>query len=162
IRLVSVERGYDPRDFALVAFGGAGPLHGADLAALLAMRTVVVPRHPGVLSTFGLLGTQVRNDYDRTLLQKPPDYDLGAVAAVYVRRLPLPRLGRARVARTRPSRRRVFSACTGWRDCPCVDRETLGAGAVVIGPAVVEQLDSTTVVAPGQRAMVDGVGNLVL
>ena len=47
IRLVSVERGYDPRDFALVPFGGAGPLHGADLAALLGMRTIVVPRHPG-------------------------------------------------------------------------------------------------------------------
>src|SRR5439155_6996638 len=62
LRLVSVERGYDPRDFVLVPFGGAGPLHGADLAALLAMRTVVVPRHPGVLSTLGLLGTEVRND----------------------------------------------------------------------------------------------------
>ena len=83
IRLVSVERGHDPRDFALVPFGGAGPLHGADLAALLAMRTVVVPRHPGVLSTFGLLGTEVRNDYARTTLQKPPDYDLAAVASVY-------------------------------------------------------------------------------
>jgi N-methylhydantoinase A len=84
IRLVSVERGHDPRDFVLVPFGGAGPLHGADLAALLAMRTVVVPRHPGVLSTFGLLGTEVRNDYARTTLQKPPDYDLAAIASVYV------------------------------------------------------------------------------
>ena len=74
LRLVSVERGYDPRDFVLVPFGGAGPLHGADLATLLGMRTVVVPRHPGVLSTFGLLGTEVRNDYARTSLQKPPDY----------------------------------------------------------------------------------------
>ena len=83
LRLVSVERGYDPRDFALVPFGGAGPLHGADLAALLGMRTIVVPRHPGVLSTFGLLGTEVRNDYARTSLQKPPDYDLAAVGAVY-------------------------------------------------------------------------------
>src|SRR5437879_5107574 len=83
LRLVSVERGYDPRDFVLVPFGGAGPLHGADLAALLAMRTVVVPRHPGVLSTLGLLGTEVRNDYARTHLEKPPDYDLGAIAAVY-------------------------------------------------------------------------------
>src|SRR5947207_6485965 len=72
LRLVSVERGYDPRDFVLVPFGGAGPLHGADLAALLAMRTVVVPRHPGVLSTLGLLGTEVRNDYARTHLEKPP------------------------------------------------------------------------------------------
>jgi N-methylhydantoinase A len=247
IRLVSVERGYDPRDFALVPFGGAGPLHGADLAALLSMRTVVVPRHPGVLSTFGLLGTEVRNDYARTTLQKPPDYDLDAVAAVYaelearaaawlaaegvatagrrltrladlryrhqgfeitvpwperalavgallarfheqhrrlytyalldapveivtlrvaaagrVRRFTLPPLGRRRAARPRPSRRRVFFAGAGWRDCPCLDRESLAAGSVVRGPAVVEQLDSTTVIPPGQRATVDGVGNLVL
>jgi N-methylhydantoinase A len=83
IQLVSTERGRDPRDYVLVPFGGAGPLHGVDLAALLGMRTVVVPRHPGVLSTFGLLGTEVRNDYARTSLQKPPDYDLSAVAAVY-------------------------------------------------------------------------------
>src|SRR5512139_799766 len=83
LRIVSVERGHDPRDFTLVPFGGAGPLHGADLAALLGMRTIVVPRHPGVLSTFGLLGTEVRNDYARTSLQKPPDYDLAAVGAVY-------------------------------------------------------------------------------
>ena len=83
IRLVSVERGHDPRRFALVPFGGAGPLHGAELARLLGMPTVVVPRHPGVLSTFGLLGTEVRNDYARTSLQKPPDYDRAAIAAVY-------------------------------------------------------------------------------
>ncbi|HMH51438.1 MAG TPA: hydantoinase/oxoprolinase family protein [Candidatus Acidoferrum sp.] len=83
IRLVSVERGHDPREFALVPFGGAGPLHGAELARLLGMRTVVVPRHPGVLSTFGLLGTEVRNDYARTSLQKPPDYDRAAIAAIY-------------------------------------------------------------------------------
>jgi N-methylhydantoinase A len=83
IRLVSVERGHDPRELALVPFGGAGPLHGAELARLLGMRTVVIPRHPGVLSTFGLLGTEVRNDYARTSLQKPPDYDRAAIAAVY-------------------------------------------------------------------------------
>jgi N-methylhydantoinase A len=247
LRLVSVERGYDPRDFVLVPFGGAGPLHGVDLAALLGMRTVVVPRHPGVLSTFGLLGTEVRNDYARTSLQKPPDYDLDAVAAVNaelesqasawlaaegvapgarrltrladlryrhqgfeltvpwperdlgvaplvarfherhrqlytyaladapveivtlrvaaagrVRRFTLPSLERRAAARTRPPRRRVHFAGAGWTACPCVDRERLGAGAVVAGPAIVEQLDTTTVVPPGHRATVDGVGNLVI
>jgi N-methylhydantoinase A len=247
LRLVSVERGYDPRDFVLVPFGGAGPLHGADLAALLAMRTVVVPRHPGVLSTFGLLGTEVRNDYARTSLQKPPDYDLGAVAAVYadlegqarewlaaegvqpaarrltrladlryrhqgfeltvpwperdlavdalvarfherhrqlytyaladapveivtlrvaaagrVRRFTLPSLDRRGTSRTRHPRRRVYFAGVGWKACPCIDRERLGVDAVVTGPAIVEQLDTTTVVPPGHRATVDRVGNLVI
>jgi N-methylhydantoinase A len=247
LRLVSVERGYDPRDFALIPFGGAGPLHGADLAALLGMRTIVVPRHPGVLSTFGLLGTEVRNDYARTSLQKPPDYDLGAVGTVYaeleaqaaawlaaegvppaarrisrladlryrhqgfeltipwperdlavgpllarfherhrqlytyaldeapveivtlrvaaagrVRRFRLPSLERRRATRGRPAGRRVFFAGTGWRPCPCLEREHLGAGAVVVGPAIVEQLDATTVVPPGQRATVDRAGNLVI
>jgi N-methylhydantoinase A len=247
LRLVSVERGYDPRDFALVPFGGAGPLHGSDLAALLGMRTIVVPRHPGVLSTFGLLGTEVRNDYARTSLQKPPDYDLAALGAVYaeleghaqawlaaegvppaarrvtrladlryrhqgfeltvpwperglaiesllarfherhrllytyalpeapveivtlrvaaarrVRRFRLPSLERRGPARGRPSRRRVFFAGTGWKTCPCLERDQLGAGAVVTGPAIVEQLDATTVIPPGQRAMVDRAGNLVI
>lgn len=247
LRLVSVERGYDPRDFVLVPFGGAGPLHGADLAALLGMRTIVVPRHPGVLSTFGLLGTEVLNDYARTSLQKPPDYDLAAVAAVYadlegqaqawlaaegvapsarrltrladlryrhqgfeitvswperdlavdplvarfharhhqlytyalaeapveivtlrvaaagrVRGFTLPSLARRGARPTRPPRRRVHFAGMGWKACPCLDRERLGVGAVVTGPAIVEQLDTTTVVPPGHRARVDRVGNLVI
>jgi N-methylhydantoinase A len=247
LRLVSVERGYDPRDFVLVPFGGAGPLHATDLAALLGMRTIVVPRHPGVLSTFGLLGSEVRNDYARTILQKPPDYDRDAIAAVYadlegqaqawlaaegvepagrrvtrradlryrhqgfeltvpwperdlavdalvarfherhrqlytyalpeaqveivtlrvaaagrVRRFALPPLDRRGRARTPPSRRRVYFAGAGWKTCPCLDRGGLGVGAVVTGPAIVEQLDATTVVPPGQRATVDRAGNLVI
>jgi N-methylhydantoinase A len=210
------------------------------------MRTVVVPRHPGVLSTFGLLGTEVRNDYARTSLQKPPDYDLGAVASVYrelegqaeawlaaegvapgarrltrhadvryrhqgfeltvpwpdrdlsvgalvgrfherhrrlytyalpdaaveivtlrviasgrVQRFTLPPLGRA-PAGARTGRRPVYFPGAGWRDCPCLPREALAVGAVVRGPAVVEQLDATTVVPPGQRATVDRVGTLVV
>jgi N-methylhydantoinase A len=247
LRLVSVERGYDPRDFVLVPFGGAGPLHGADLAALLAMPTIVVPRHPGVLSTFGLLGTEVRNDYARTNLQKPPDYDLGAVAAVYaalegqaqawlaaegvpaagrrvtrladlryrhqgfeltvpwpereleiapllarfherhrrlytyalaeapveivtlrvaaagrVRRFSIPSLDRRGSTRGRAAQRRVYFAGAGWKACPCIERDRLGVGAVVAGPAIVEQLDATTVVPPGHRATVDRAGNLVI
>src|SRR5437763_1974743 len=234
-------------DIHTIGPGGAGPLHGAELAALLAMRTVVVPRHPGVLSTFGLLGTEVRNDYARTSLQKPPDYDLGAVGAVYaalegqarawlaaegvepaghrltrladlryrhqgfeltvpwpepdlsvdalvarfherhrqlytyaladapveivtlrvaaagrVRRFTLPSLDRRGAAAAQHSRRRVYFAGVGWKACPCIDRERLGVGAVVTGPAIVEQLDTTTVVPPGHRATVDRVGNLVI
>jgi N-methylhydantoinase A len=68
IRLISVERGYDPRDFTLVCFGGAGGLHAASLARSLGMRRVLVPRFPGALSALGLLLADVRKDYSRTLL----------------------------------------------------------------------------------------------
>jgi N-methylhydantoinase A len=66
IRTVSVGRGHDPRRFALVAFGGAGPLHACRLAELLEIPTVVVPPRPGVLSTWGLLDTDIRATFVRT------------------------------------------------------------------------------------------------
>jgi N-methylhydantoinase A len=62
LRLVSVERGHDPRDFALVAFGGAGPLHACALAEELGMRTVLVPEAAGVLSALGLVASDERRD----------------------------------------------------------------------------------------------------
>jgi N-methylhydantoinase A len=68
IRLISVERGYDVRDFTLFCFGGAGGLHAATLARGLGMKRVVVPRFPGALSALGLLLADVRKDYSRTLL----------------------------------------------------------------------------------------------
>jgi N-methylhydantoinase A len=68
IRLISVERGYDPRDFTLFCFGGAGGLHAASLSGALGMQRVVVPRFPGALSALGLLLADVRKDYSRTLL----------------------------------------------------------------------------------------------
>ena len=67
IRSVSVGRGHDPRRFALVAFGGAGPLHACRLAELLDIPTVVVPPRPGVLSTCGLLDTDIRATFVRTV-----------------------------------------------------------------------------------------------
>jgi N-methylhydantoinase A len=67
IRTVSVGRGHDPRRFALVAFGGAGPLHACRLAELLEMPTVVVPARPGVLSAWGLLDTDIRATFVRTV-----------------------------------------------------------------------------------------------
>jgi N-methylhydantoinase A len=68
LRVVSIERGYDPREFALVAFGGAGGLHACELAEVMAIPTVVIPARPGALSAFGILVSDVVKDYSRTLL----------------------------------------------------------------------------------------------
>ena len=68
IRVVSIERGHDPRDFALVAFGGAGGLHACELADALSIPTVIVPALPGALSAFGILVSNVVKDYSRTIL----------------------------------------------------------------------------------------------
>ena len=69
IRVVSVAKGYDPRDFALIAFGGAGPLHAAELAGELEIPKVVVPVAPGVTSALGLLMSDLRHDYVQTVLR---------------------------------------------------------------------------------------------
>jgi N-methylhydantoinase A len=68
IRVVSVERGYDPRDFTLVAFGGAGGLHGCELAQSLGIPQVIVPAMPGGLSAYGILVSDVVKDYSQTVL----------------------------------------------------------------------------------------------
>ncbi|HET9698764.1 MAG TPA: hydantoinase/oxoprolinase family protein, partial [Terriglobales bacterium] len=70
IRVVSIEKGYDPRDFALVAFGGAGGLHACELAASLSIPTVIVPSMPGALSAYGILVSDIVKDYSRTVLLK--------------------------------------------------------------------------------------------
>jgi N-methylhydantoinase A len=68
IRVVSIERGYDPREFALVAFGGAGGLHACELAEALSIPRVLIPALPGALSAFGILVSDVVKDYSRTVL----------------------------------------------------------------------------------------------
>ena len=83
IRGISVERGHDPRDFALVAYGGAGPMHAIDVAILLGINRVVAPLHPGIASAYGLLAADFKNDYARTFLQQPPDYDLEGIQRVF-------------------------------------------------------------------------------
>ncbi|MDR7402937.1 MAG: hydantoinase/oxoprolinase family protein [Armatimonadota bacterium] len=77
ISVNSVEKGFDVREFALVAFGGAGPLHACELAADLGMRTVVVPLLCGDLSALGLLVSDARHDYVRTLVKNLPELDCG-------------------------------------------------------------------------------------
>jgi N-methylhydantoinase A/oxoprolinase/acetone carboxylase beta subunit len=69
IRVISIERGFDPRDFALFSFGGAGGQHAADLASRLRMRAVIMPNNAGVLSAFGLLLADAVKDYSKSLLR---------------------------------------------------------------------------------------------
>lgn len=83
IRNISVERGHDPRDFALVAYGGAGPMHAIDVANLLGIETVVVPAHPGITSASGLLAAEFKNDYARTVPQQGNHFDIRGIADVF-------------------------------------------------------------------------------
>lgn len=73
LRRISIEQGQDPRDFALIAFGGAGPLHACALARALSIPQVLVPNHPGALSAYGILVSDTVRDYSRTVMLRPED-----------------------------------------------------------------------------------------
>jgi len=88
IRVITVERGYDPRDFALLAFGGAGPMHAAELALDLGIRHIVMPRNPGLLCAWGAIGAPLGREFSQTVRAINPSY-------------------RALVARTAAMRRRA-------------------------------------------------------
>jgi N-methylhydantoinase A len=253
IRVISVQRGHDPRDYTLVAFGGAGPLHAARLAAELEIRRVLVPRNPGILCATGLLMADLRGDFAITRLMPLSSARLGEVEAIIVelrqrceawfaergidanaRRItmsvdmryagqnyelfvPLPpgvvrsetidglaagfaaahqRLygfiadeepmqlvtfraeatGMVPKADIRPTedtgpdpraaefgRRDVWLREAGaFVPCPLYDREKLLGGNRIEGPAIVEQMDATTLIVPGAVATVDPYLNLIL
>ena len=241
VRVLSIARGYDPRDFVLVAFGGAGPLHGAALAKDLTIPTVVVPPWPGVSSAMGCLLVDIRHDLgmtylvearsadparieegftqlerearrrlekegvspENTVLQRSVDIrylgqwrslavpvpaPLRSVdeavadfqesyereynyrrddAPVEIYQLNLSAIGvtpkaeldrhpvNGGVAEPRTRRSVLFDEGDELFDTPVYWREDLPAGAEFCGPAIIEQLDSTTVVPPGARAEVD-------
>ena len=81
IRSRTVQKGIDPREFALVAFGGAGPLHGVEVAAMLGFREVIVPPYPGITSAMGLLTTDLKYDTIRTQFQVSGNVDLDRLNA---------------------------------------------------------------------------------
>ena len=83
LRAVSIERGYDPRTFTLVSFGGAGGLHVAELAAALRIPQVIIPRSPGTLSALGVLLGDVVKDYSRTLMVKTSELDHRQLEAAF-------------------------------------------------------------------------------
>ena len=250
LRLVSVEQGYDPRDFALVGFGGAGPLHANALGRLTNAWPVIIPPGPGVLCAYGDATTQVQDEAARTYLMMaghltneklladlkelqarageslvadgiPADthevtfqadlrymgqafqitvdfteaelrekgvalltdafdaeheqlftFKLGDGHEVLMIRA----LAKARSAaiaelqtgaagntleqcRIHESR---FYHEGSWHDCSIYDRSKLHEGLLVPGPAIVSEMDSTTVILPGYDARVDAVGNLLI
>ena len=85
LRLVTVQKGLDPRDFALVAFGGAGPLHGNAIAILAGCYPVIVPPTPGVLSALGFLFADVKNEFAQTFVRNIDDTDPDQVTAIFTR-----------------------------------------------------------------------------
>ena len=247
LRIVSVERGHDPRDFTLLAFGGGGPLHACAVAADIGVRRAIVPGAPGVFSAYGLLAADVRVSAVRSIVAVAGDATWKAVRSLFdalaregdaalaeqgvaksdrsfVRELdlryvgqstelsliaprsldeaveafhlrheqrygfaarhdpveivtarvvgvgttPKPRLvaaaapaGRQPEARALRERREVFDGVR-FTDTPVYGRTLLRPGDAFAGPAVVEQYDATTYVAPAWNAHVDGFGNLVL
>jgi N-methylhydantoinase A/oxoprolinase/acetone carboxylase beta subunit len=83
IRVVSVQRGFDPRDFALLAFGGAGGMHACEIAETLEIATVIVPRYAGVLSALGMLLADVTKDYSATVLRRTGDIGQEEIEALF-------------------------------------------------------------------------------
>lgn len=250
LRLVSVEQGYDPRDFALVGFGGAGPLHANALGILTNAWPVIIPPGPGVLCAYGDATTQVQDEAARTYLTMAGDLsdaqllaDLGELQSrageslvadgipenehevsfqadlryvgqafqitvdfseqelrergvalltdqfdaeheqlftfklgdgheILMIRAVAKARSRAIAERTPGESGNVLADCLlheseyyydgQWHVAPIFDRNKLHEGLVVPGPAIVSEMDSTTVVLPGHHARVDAVGNLLI
>jgi N-methylhydantoinase A len=249
VRMVSIARGHDPRDFALFAFGGAGPLHAVALARELGIPEVLVPARPGLTNALGCLVADLRQDFVNTLNVPLDDADMGRVHAIFADqrrrgmainaaeeseivstavehgadmqfrgqthlirvalhsadvsradlqelfeaayfarfqvRLPEIRAVLVNLVTSVIGRRRAFplsaliepAAHAGsvddarigerdvfadgrWHRAAVYDRMRLPAGARLIGPAIIEQIDATTVVEPDAAAAVDGIGNL--
>jgi N-methylhydantoinase A len=248
LRIVSIERGHDPQEFSLIAFGGAGPVHAAPLAAELQIPEVIVPPVPGAFSALGLVASDLKRDYSRTLYadlgtidparvaeviegmeqaghemlhaaRVPPDrqallrqadvryrrqaYELTVpigdgpinaatlddVAAAFHAKheqtyghanrservqlvnLRLTALGRlpdlvlaqrAEPASARTRSRDAWFAETGFTVTPVHWRNGLTPGTRIAGPAIIEAMDSTTVVPPGWQARIDDLGYIFL
>jgi N-methylhydantoinase A len=251
IRMVSLSLGADPRDFTLVAFGGAGPLHAAALARELGLPRVLVPARPGLVNALGCVVADLRHDFVRTLNRPLAALDIREVHAIlstqeaegralvaaesvaattitttfaadmqfvgqtHLLRVPLPdarptladlqsRFEAAYLARFhvelpeiraalvnlatsvtghRPpvdlrllldpaaraptlaeaqTARRPVRFDDGWHETPVYRRDHLPAAATLAGPAILEQMDTTTVLPPGDRLTQDGDGNLLI
>ncbi|HAT1548248.1 hydantoinase [Corynebacterium sp. HMSC06C06] len=247
VRLLSIRRGYDPRDFVLVVGGGAGALHGAEVARDLSIPTVVVPPHPGVTSAQGCLLVDIRHDLTqmyqapvatvdtadlrkayqglvsearerlahegvpeermkfkrtasmryrgqwRSLTVEIPDsdnplddavatfheehereysfadregqvefYQIGVVAIGELESPPFAHYDVEEHDAETPSESRqvYFSSNGGWAEVPVYQRSELKAGAKLSGPAIIDQLDATTVIPPGDLAEIDEWSNI--
>ncbi len=253
IRVISVQRGHDPRDYTLIAFGGAGPVHAARLARELDIARILVPRNPGILCAMGLLLTDLRADFASTRLALLEPGAIPAMATAFAdlesqaadwfaeehiepaarkltrtvdmryagqnyelpialpegpitqasldalaegfaaahRRMygfvaeeepvqmvtfrieaagvvekasftPRPDAGPDASAAIIGSREVWFPEVGAFVPCSIYDREKLDSGNVIHGPAIVEQMDATTLILPDQRATVEPYLNLIV
>jgi N-methylhydantoinase A len=251
LRVVSVDKGYDPREFTLAAFGGAGPVHSLALADALNIPELLVPRYPGIHSAVGLLAADNEHDFRRSYLAPVDEADLTYVQRIYdelekegralltregiaeenreiQRFVEVRYIGQAHevnlpiapgdidknlvadikerfheahfqlyshsspeaptmivtlavkaVGRTpRPAFQRIgegsgevsptdrrplyFGEYRKYVETPVYERRDLFSSHTVNGPAVIEQMDSTTLVLPDHQAVVDDVGSLII
>ena len=107
IREISIQRGHDPRDFTLIAFGGAGPMHALALAEEIGIPRVLVPRHPGNFSALGLLASDIKHDDVRTRVG-PLRERLPLAAAGSSRRWRAPRGGSSSCEGFEPAQQRLL------------------------------------------------------
>jgi N-methylhydantoinase A len=180
LRLVSVERGHDPRDFALVAFGGAGPLHACELAEALGIGKVLVPAPAGVLSALGLVASEERRDRVRSyvipledagLLPREGEVDLRYRGQSFELTVPLGRdpaetfhrLHEERYGYADPARPIELVALRTAEVTPGPELDLPGGEPLsVTGPAVVELEGATCWVPPGWEGDRDGNSTLIL
>ena len=114
LHLISVQRGYDPRDFVLVGFGGAGPVHANAIQRDCELPTLVIPPAPGIFSATGLLGTDLKRDSSHTLLRRLEELDVDEIERAFAeprghgRRRARPRGAVARADRLRPPGRHAL------------------------------------------------------
>jgi N-methylhydantoinase A len=85
MRLVTIERGYDPREFAYICYGGAGPLHAMDVAELLGITKVIIPRFPGLFSAFGMLVADMVYDFQAPVMQNLDQVSASELSAIFAR-----------------------------------------------------------------------------
>ncbi len=83
LKLVSIQRGHDPRDFALVIGGGGGPMHAAHLGRELRVKEIIIPLYPGLFSAWGMLATEPRRDFMRTRLQRADEITVGDIEDIF-------------------------------------------------------------------------------
>ncbi len=252
LRRISLQRGYDPRDFILIAFGGAGPVHANRLIEELEIPKLLIPMSPGITSAMGLLVTDLKHDFSNTLIEKVDNLDLNKVSSIfsemeekgrykllkegrdlacinfqrnvdmryvgqsYELSVPLSKentkdalkgmlklfhkehqkaygfgapdepvefvtlrltaIGTIKKPKMlkissykdnvskalRKIRKVYFAEENDFIDCPSYNRYKLGAGMLIKGPAVVEEIDSTTVIHPNYGGKVDDFGNILI
>lgn len=172
LRVASVERGHDPREFALIVAGGAGPLHAGMLARELEVPLVVIPRQSSVFCAVGILLSDLQHDDVRTWTREWRHVEPAAeTETINVRlkargltdppRFPAQPLGPEDPAAALKDERQVHLAGTTTR-VPVYDGEAFAPGFAQTGPALIEQTHTTLLVPPGYRVACDAYRNYVM